>query len=303
MMPARSLAAPICTLLATLATLATLACGPQTATTDTTTDDLTTTTPELTTHELTTTELTTTNPTTTNQTTTELTTTATTGPSVCTAAPLTDEQLDKLAFGIFGNDFEAMPGGTVYLEIGLLECCVTLEPVDACVEYTLSPSEGASYDPDTSILTIDPGVPAGAVFTLTADIEAGRAAVTATVNIYTAQSNPLVGTYRELAQLPCGGGPEVPAMPAIGELRFTASGDFNVTWEPFEVYVDYWGTYHYDLDAGTVSLEVDGGNYVPPDVDGEGAFKVVNNQLILEDIWLGSPQGFMGAPACGHRFE
>lgn len=301
MMPSRSLAAPLCALLLAPA------CGPQSANNDSSTsDDASTGATTSTTSTTDPTTTTSTDPTTTTSTTsatTDPTTTATTGPTVCTAPPLTDDQVDQLAFGIFGNAFEAMPGGAVYLEIGLLECCYTVEPVDACVEYTLSPSEGATYDLATKLLTIDPDVPAGAVYTLTADIESGRAAVAATVDIYTAQSNPLVGRYRELTQLPCGGGAEVPAMPAIGELSFTASGEFNVTWEPFEIYVDYWGTYAYDLDAGTVSLKVDGGNYVPPDVDGEGTFKVENNQLILKDIWLGSAQNFMGPPACGHRFE
>lgn len=50
-------------------------------------------------------------------------------------------------------------------------------------------------------------------------------------------------------------------------------------------------------------LDVEGGNYVPPDIDGEGTATVTNGQLVLEDIWLGVAQDPVTPPACGHAFE
>lgn len=227
----------------------------------------------------------------------------TTGPMMCTAPPLTDEQLNALAFGVFGNEFEAQPGDVRMLKLGVVECCYFLEEVDACVKYSLSPEEGASYDPVTGVFEIDEGVAAGTVFTLTADVEDGRAIVEATITVYTPESNPLVGIWHEVAQAPCMGGGDVEPMPPIGELWFKANGDVMVTWSPFEVYVDYWGSYTFDLQSGALMLAIDGGNYVPPDIDGDGSFAVEAEQLVLSDMWLGSAQDFMGEPACGHRFE
>jgi hypothetical protein len=232
------------------------------------------------------------------------TTDATTGPQVCTAPPLTEEQIGKLGFGPFGNEFSAQPGNVLALKLGTLECCVVLEPVEACVEYSLSPTEGATYDAATGELTIGEDAVAGTIYTLTADVEDGRATLEAKVTVYTKESHPMVGIWHEVGQTPCEGGAETLPAPGIGELWFKANGEVLVTWQPFEVYVDYWGTYTFDLATGAISIAVDGGNYVPPDVDGEGTFEISGDgSLVLSDMWLGSAQDFMGEPACGQRFE
>ena len=67
---------------------------------------------------------------------------------------------------------------------------------------------------------------------------------------------------------------QVPAERSIGELEFRADGTFSVTWVPFETYRDYWGRYTLDLRTGRLNLQVETGNYVPPDVDGDGTFCV-----------------------------
>ena len=92
---------------------------------------------------------------------------------------------------------------------------------------------------------------------------------------------------------------------SVQELHFDASGGFSVTWIPFEVYKDYWGTYTYDLATGALSLTVEGGNYVPPDVRASaGSFTFEDRKLVLRDIWLGTPPGAIDAVTrCGHVFE
>jgi hypothetical protein len=221
----------------------------------------------------------------------------------CDAPPLTDEQLGKLAFGVFGNDIAAQPGESVALALGLRECCTTLEPVEVCASYRLTPAEGATYDAAAGTLTISADAAHGSVFELTADVEDGRATVKSVITVYTPGGNPLVGTFQEIAQLDCKDGAEVPAEPVLNELWFHADGTFSATWMPFETYFDYWGTYVHDVAKGTLDLTVDGGNYVPPDVDGSGTFRFDGDQLVLEDMWLGSAQTFTGKPACGHRLE
>ncbi|WAS96827.1 hypothetical protein [Nannocystis punicea] len=275
---------------------------PMTTTTSATSDDSTTAT----TSASTTTD--TTGPTTgetTGETTDETAGTSTTEDptaGVCALPPLTEEIVNTLGFNVFGQSYEAKPGESLDLSVGSIECCYIKMPVDACVTYSVSPAEGATINA-AGALFIAADVEPGTVFTVTADVEDGRKVLTTEVFVYTPESNPFVGIWHEVAQLPCGGGAEVAPEMAIQELWFRASGEVQVTWFPFEIYFDYWSDYAYDLQTGDLEITPTGGNYVPADVEGAGTFKIEGNQLVLEDMWLGSPQNGMTPANCGHRFE
>lgn len=182
------------------------------------------------------------------------------------------------------------PGGTHDFDLWLRECCYTLEPVEVCAEWSLDPTDGATLDQD-GVLKVDAATAVGTTYTITADIEDGRRIMTIDAVVTTPTANPLLGNWHEAAQIPCDGGPEIAPAQPIGELAFFAGGEINVTWTPFEVYVDYWGHYELDLDAGTLTFGGIGGNYVPTDIDGEGRLELKDGDLLLEDMWLGSPQG------------
>jgi hypothetical protein len=221
-----------------------------------------------------------------------------------------DVEPDVTALGTFGEVIALQPGATVVLALGVYDyerCGVGIQcflPVRIPATWTVSPDDGVRIDPGSGRLTIDPDMPSGSEFTVTAEVDDGRHAVTAGVYVYTPEGNPLVGFWREQAQLSCDGGAEVaPALP-IEELIFAADGQFAVTWRPFESYVDYWGTYEFDLLKGTLELTVTGGNHVPDDIDGQGRFAVDDaGNLVLTDIWFGDPDGTEGSPNCGHRFS
>jgi hypothetical protein len=140
---------------------------------------------------------------------------------------------------------------------------------------------------------------------VTAAVDDGRHEVTTGVYVYTEEGNPLVGFWREVAQLSCGDGEEVAPELPIEELVFSAEGSFTLTWQPFESYVDYWGTYAFGLLKGTLELTVTGGNQVPDDIDGMGTFAIDEaGNLVLTDIWLGMPDRIdVAATNCGHRFS
>ena len=221
--------------------------------------------------------------------------------------PLDDETLEALVLSLDAS-VDMMPGDDRAFGLGTVECCVWVEPVDdICVVWSVWPERaGASIDPETGLLHIHENTPHGTVFTVTADVEDGRRSLSIDVHVYTELGNPLVGFWTESAQLDCADGAALAVEDdlRVGELRFRASGDVLVTWSPFEVYVDYWGRYTYDLDSGRLVIEEVDGNYVPEDLDGEGHFSFTEEgELVLEDLWLGSPQTEEPVTGrCGHIF-
>ena len=218
------------------------------------------------------------------------------------AVGLDEDTLNRLELSM-DQTVQMRPGETRTFALGVVECCHYFAPVEACATWSVDPTEGASIDPDTGALTVDAATPSGSVFTVSVDVENGRRVVSTEVHVFTPQDNPLVGTWKEEAQFACSIGEEAVPEERIGELRFRADGRFSVTWTPFEVYKDYWGTYAYDLAQGDLDLVVTGGNYIPDDVDGSGLFSFDEQErLILRDMWLGSPRDGTGSANCGHRF-
>jgi hypothetical protein len=194
------------------------------------------------------------------------------------------------------------PGAERSFALGTIECCYYFEPVDACASWSVDPSKGASIDPKKGLFAVDEATPSGSVFTVSADVEEGRRVVSVRVHVFTPQEDPLVGLWKEEAQFVCGTGDEVAPERAIGELRFEADGGFSVTWQPFEVYKDYWGTYAYGISQGTLDLVIAGGNYIPDDLAASGSILLdEQGNLILRDMWLGRPVNGTGPANCGHR--
>jgi hypothetical protein len=97
-----------------------------------------------------------------------------------------------------------------------------------------------------------------------------------------AHSRPEHGYWREI---PDGGrGEGDPKL--IRELHFHDRG-FSVTYQPFEAYKDYWGTYEWNASDGTITLSIGEGNTKPAAFDGVGKARLVNEQLLeLSEVAL-----------------
>jgi len=222
------------------------------------------------------------------------------GAEPCTAPPVDEEVLGQL-FIRGGSQGYVAAGDAEDLILAWIDFGYPTE-VEACVEWSVAPVDGVSIDA-AGVLTIAPEVPAGTIVSITADVEAGRRILTTELEVYEPLESPILGFWSEVMQLPCDGGPAFVPEPILPELVFYDTGEFTVTWTPFEVYIDYWGTYVYDEGTGELSLTVEGGNYVPADVDAEGTATVVDGALTLEDMWLGTAQSPVTPAACGHVFE
>jgi hypothetical protein len=202
------------------------------------------------------------------------------------------------------SELEMQPGRMLRFSVGTQECCVFFKSVDACVAWSVAPAVGARIDAVTGELTVEAATPHGTVYTVTADVEADRRILSRSVFVYTPAGNPFKGTWREEAQLDCRRGREVAPEVRIEELILSASGSFYVTWQPFEIRRDYWGRYAYDLETRGFNLTVENGSYIPPDVRGSGRFSWdAAGDLVLEDIWLGTPSRGQAPARCGHRFR
>jgi hypothetical protein len=228
-------------------------------------------------------------------------------PTTATGAPtrectftVSEDDLARLTLSLQPS-IGMRPGEKRKMTVGVIECCTFLKPIDACVTWSVEPDDGAIIGPDGE-LSIDSSTPGGTVLRVTADVEDGRRQISIDVHVYDPAQNPLIGTWREEAQIVCEGEDEVIPHEPIEELRFFADGRVNVTWTPFETYVDYWGTYTFS-DDGAIELVITDGNYIPDDFDGTGRFTISEEgSLLLKDMWLGSPQYGEDAANCGHRF-
>jgi hypothetical protein len=163
------------------------------------------------------------------------------------------------------------------------------EPIKPQVAWSIEPQQSASIDPATGELTVYKSTPAGSVFEVKANIESGRRILSIKVYVFTPQTHPLVNRWKEKAEVACGSQKALlPANP-IQELLFWADGTFSVTWRPFETYRDYWGTYTYSKEKGTIRFKVEGGSNIPANIDGEGYLTLnKNGELVLKGIWLGN---------------
>lgn len=118
------------------------------------------------------------------------------------------------------------------------------------------------------------------------------------------QTNPLVGTWTEVAQISCQSKSERNVPNPIEELVFFEDNTINVTWFPFETYVDYIGTYAIDAE-GNMEIMAEELNYLPPELDTSGSYVIDEaGRLLLLDMWLGVPPLDSPHPVnCGHIFE
>jgi len=128
----------------------------------------------------------------------------------------------------------------------------------------------------------------------------GARTVRARFRIAPAEGPVLTGFWSQ-ASVDCGG--PVPRDP-LGELRFNSDGRFAVTFVPFEVRQDYWGSVAYDPAAGRIGFVIERGNTVPVNLMLSGQARVEdNNRLALDGVYFGGLDVATPAEGCRYIFQ
>jgi hypothetical protein len=214
-----------------------------------------------------------------------------------------EEKLNRLEISI-GKSGQAQPGDRMELQVGTTECCYVFQPVKIKTRWSIDPQTGARINPTTGVLEIAANVDSGTIYTITADLQNGQKTLTAQLQIYTPQANPLVGVWHESKQIDCHtmAASELIGESSLRELVFKADGTFQATFTPFEIYHDYWGNYTFDPEKGMLQLTVVSGNFTPENMDLQGGYQIdETGALVLKNIWLGRREEAIPA-GCGHIF-
>lgn len=91
---------------------------------------------------------------------------------------------------------------------------------------------------------------------------------------------------------------------SLRELRFNSDGRFAVTFVPFEVRQDYWGSVEFDPAAGRIGFAVERGNTVPADLMLKGQARVEgDNQLLIDGVYFGGLDVPPPAGGCSYVFR
>lgn len=151
----------------------------------------------------------------------------------------------------------------------------------------------ATLSTDRSIVTIAPDAEPGAIVQIS--YTHLDKPVTARLRVVAKDEVVLTGRWSQQGLEGCS------ASAPVRELEFQPENRFAVTYQPFETYRDYWGRYSFDPATGAIRLEVEGGNFVPPNLDLEGRAELEGGRLRLSGLYLGSRDG-PRQEGCVYRF-
>ncbi len=164
-----------------------------------------------------------------------------------------------------------------------------------CFSRWSSSDPAVTVAPERRLIVIGPDATPGRDVEIAGTL--GSRTVRTRFRIAPAEGPVLTGFWSQ-ASVDCGG--PVPRDP-LRELRFSSDGRFAVTFVPFEVRQDYWGSVEFDPVAGRIGFVVERGNTVPADLMLKGRARVEDdNRLAMDDVYFGGLD--VGPPAGGCRY-
>ncbi|MBA4227828.1 MAG: hypothetical protein C0456_14465 [Hyphomonas sp.] len=172
------------------------------------------------------------------------------------------------------------PGASLVLQPWFTTRPGMIEPVPAACLEGVALAGPATLEADGRTVKINADAAPGAAVQVEGRV--GAASLTGRILVYLPEAQPLVGKWAQPEDTCAEAGAE-----PVRELIFHPDGTFSLTWTPFEIYKDYWGTYTFE--AGVLTLIPDGGNHIPGDASLSGRVEVDSGALQLAPAVFGSP--------------
>lgn len=216
------------------------------------------------------------------------------------APPLADTEAEPVScappssFGgfLFWMEPPAVPpGASLILQPWFTPQPGIMEPVPAACLEAVALSGPATLDADGRKVTIRADAAPGAAVQVEGRV--GEARLTGRILVYLEEAQPLVGRWSQPEEACADEGAE-----PVRELIFHPDNTFSLTWTPFEVYKDYWGTYTFE--DGVLTLLPDGGNHIPSDASFSGKVDLASGSLLLPPSLFGAP---VRGAACAAPFQ
>ncbi len=169
-------------------------------------------------------------------------------------------------------------------------------PRELLTGWKATPGEQVDLERDGMKLSVLPTATPGTDVTISAAF-CGKREITRTIRIVGKDEPVLTGLWHERSKQCTGETPNDP----VNELEFKDTGDFSVTYFPFESYRDYWGTYAFDAATSMLTFTITGGNNVPtnPKLTGRATL-TPEGTLVLERFYFSQPQTVGGV--CTYTF-
>lgn len=169
-------------------------------------------------------------------------------------------------------------------------------PPELLTGWKATPAGQVDLSRDGSKFTVLPTAAPGTDVTLSASF-CGQRDITRTIRVVGKDELVLTGAWREQSKVCTGETPQDP----VNELEFKDTGDFSITYFPFESYRDFWGKAEFDAKSGALAMTTTGGNRVPDSADLSGTVTLKDEKtLILEGFFLSQPQTTGGV--CTYTF-
>lgn len=175
------------------------------------------------------------------------------------------------------------PGASLVLQPWFTTRPGMIEPVPAACLEGVALAGPATLEADGRTVKINADAAPGAAVQVQGKV--GDAGLSGRILVYLPEAQPLVGRWAQPEEACAAAGAE-----PVRELIFHPDGTFSLTWTPFEIYKDYWGTYTFE--EGTLTLIPDGGNHIPSDASFSGKVALDSGALQLSPAVFGSsPRG------------
>lgn len=173
-------------------------------------------------------------------------------------------------------------------------------PANCLSDWRIAPSGAARLSPDGARLIVAEDAPAGRMLEVSVRVRGGwNRRISLSLPVVGADEPVLAGRWNQQDVVCLDGARPIET---VRELDFRLDGQFNVTYRPFESYVDYWGRYEWDRETGRLTMDVTGGNAPPAARRLEGALTLDGDRLVLDGLSLGDGQRMSGHENCRYVF-